>query len=114
MPVPLVSLREDRARWIVPLRGGKRGNELAGGEVIEGAETAAQFGGVQSPLAKEPAEKLLSGALLLLGVAIVTARDEVAVGIAAGLRARHNVVNAPPFTGDWEPREQTGRFLIFI
>jgi hypothetical protein len=74
---------------------GKWGLELAGGEVVEGAEAAAEVAGAQAALAVEPAQKLVGRALCLLRVALRTARNEVAVGIAAQLRARHDVVEAP-------------------
>ena len=76
----------------VPLLAGSGGNELAGGEVIEGAEAAAKFGVAQAAVAVERAHKLDGGALRLIGIAIETARDEVAVGIAAALCLRHNMV----------------------
>jgi hypothetical protein len=64
-------------------------------------EAAAQLVVAQAVLAIERSEKLLGGAFPLLRVAIHAARDEVAVGVAAGLRARHNVVNAAPARCDW-------------
>jgi len=44
---------------------GKWGDELAGGQVVQGAEAAAQFGVAQAPLAIQPAYKLDGGALRL-------------------------------------------------
>lgn len=55
----------------------------------------------QAAVAVERAYKLDGVVLRLFGIAIETTRNEVAVGIAAGLRTRHNVVEAPPFTCDW-------------
>src|SRR5712691_742000 len=75
-------------------------DELAGGEVVQGAEAAGDLVVAQAVLAIERSEKLFGGAFPLLRVAIQAARDEVTVGVAAGLRARHNVVDAPPFTSD--------------
>jgi len=49
-------------------------DELAGGEVIEGAEAAGELVGAQAAVAVEPAEKLFVGALGLIGVAFQTAR----------------------------------------
>jgi len=74
---------------------GNGGNELAGGEVIEGAEAAAKFGVAQAAVAVERAYKFHGVALGLQLVAIQTARDEVAVGIAAEVCLRDDVVEAP-------------------
>ena len=68
--------------------------ELAGGEGVEGAEAGGEFGGGQAALAVEAAEKIVSGLLPLLCVAFHAARDQVAVGIAAQPRLRHDVVQA--------------------
>src|SRR6266851_10021476 len=78
----------------VPLLAGKWGDELAGGELIQGAEAAGEFGVAQAALAVERSEKLFGGALPLLRVAIQTARNKVTVGIAAGLRAWHDMIEA--------------------
>ncbi len=74
---------------------GKWRDELAGGEVVQGTEAAGQLIEAQAALAVEPAQKLLGGALRLVGVAIEAARDEVAEGIAAEVRLRDDVVEAP-------------------
>jgi len=71
-------------------------DELAGGEVIEGAETAGEFVGAQAAVTIKRAYKLDGGKLGLIGVAIQTARDEVVVGIAAEVCLRNHVVEAPP------------------
>jgi hypothetical protein len=39
----------------------ERRRELAGGEVVGGAEAGGEFGGVQLALAVEPAEKIVGG-----------------------------------------------------
>src|SRR5260370_42155882 len=75
-------------------------DEFAGGQIIQGAEAAAEFGVAQAPLAVEPAQKLLGRALPFLRVAIQTARHQVSIGILSQLRPRHNVVEAPPVVGD--------------
>ena len=75
-------------------------DELAGGEIIEGAEATAKFGVAQAAVAVERAYKLDGGALRLIGVAIETARDEVAVGIAAEVCLRDDMVEAPSVVGD--------------
>ncbi len=69
--------------------------ELAGGKIIQGAEAATQLVITQAPVAVEPAQMLDGGAFRLVGVAIQTARDEVAVGIAPEVRLRDDVVEAP-------------------
>jgi len=74
---------------------GKRRDELAGGQIIEGAEAAAQLIGAQAAVAVERAYKLDGGTLGLIGVAIETAGDEVAVGIAAEAGLRNDVIEAP-------------------
>jgi hypothetical protein len=70
--------------------GGDGRTELAGGE---GAEAGGEFGVGQAALAVEPAEKIASRAIAFLGVALETAGDEVAVGIAAQEDARDNMVD---------------------
>lgn len=73
-------------------QAGKRSWELAGGEGIESAEATSEFGGGQAALAVEPAEEIVCGPLPFLRVAFQTAGDEVAVGIAPQLNARHDMV----------------------
>src|SRR6266571_7699880 len=75
-------------------QAGERRRELAGGEGIEGAQAGGKFGGGQAALAVEPAEKVSGGAIPFLRVAVQTAGDEVAIGIAAEGHARHNVIEA--------------------
>jgi len=62
----VLSFRKSGAafRCKLPLTGKWR-DELAGGEVIEGAEAAAKFGVAQTPFAVQPAYKLDGGALRL-------------------------------------------------
>src|SRR5260370_37112152 len=79
----------------VPLLAGKWRLELAGGEVIEGAEAAAELVGAQAAVAVERAYKLDGGALRFIGVTVQTARDEVAEGIAPELGLRDDMVEAP-------------------
>ncbi len=86
------SLQERRAK-ARPLQTHRA--ELAGGEVIQGAEAAAQFVGAQAAVAVEGAYKFHGVALRLIGVAIETAGDEVAVGIVAEVRLRDDMVDAP-------------------
>ena len=81
-----------KTRHYKGLRQGRR--ELAGGEGVEGAQAGGKFGGGQATLAVEPAEKISGGSLPFLRVAVQTAGDEVAIGIAAEGHARHNVIEA--------------------
>ncbi len=75
--------------------GGDSGTELAGGEGVEGAETGGEFGVGEAALAEEPAEEVLGGGLPLFRVAIATARNEVAVGVAPRLGLRDDMVDGP-------------------
>src|SRR5260370_7585150 len=79
----------------VPLLAGKWRDELAGGEVVEGAEAAGELVKAQAAVGVERAYKLDGVALRLIGVAIQTARDEVAEGIAAEVCLRDDMVEAP-------------------
>ena len=75
---------------------GKRGlwAEFPGGEVVERAEAAGELGVGQAALAKEPAEMVRGGAFAFQRIAFHACQDEIAVGIASVLRARHNVIEA--------------------
>jgi hypothetical protein len=68
--------------------------EFAGGEGVEGAEARVEFGGGQALLAIERAEKVAGGTFAFLGIAFETAGNQVAIRVAAGLDAGHNVVEA--------------------
>ena len=68
--------------------------ELSGRKRFEGANAASEFGGGQTAFAIEKAEKIGGGLAGFEGVAFEAAGDEVAVGIQAGVHARHNVVEA--------------------
>src|SRR6267142_6907173 len=61
----------------------QRRAELAGGEVVDGAEAGGEFGGSQVAVAIEAAEKILGRLFAFLRVAFHATGDEVAVGIAA-------------------------------
>ncbi len=50
----------------MPLRGGNRRDEFAGGEFVQGAEAAAELVGTQAALAVEPAQKLFGGTFGLI------------------------------------------------
>src|SRR5260370_19678353 len=68
--------------------------KLAGGEDVEGAEAVGEFGVGQAAPAVEPAEKIAGRAIPFLRVALQTAGDEVAVGIAREGHAWDNVIEA--------------------
>jgi hypothetical protein len=68
--------------------------EFAGEEGVEGAETAVELGGGEAAFAIERAEKVGGGTLAFFGIAFEAAGNEVAVGVAAGLDARVDVVEA--------------------
>jgi len=95
-------------------QAGQWRDELAGGEVIEGAEAGGQLVKAQAAVAVERAYKLDGVALRLVGVAIQTARDEVAVGIAAEACLRDDVVEAPPAVGDPPRTIEAAAALAFV
>jgi hypothetical protein len=68
--------------------------ELAGGEGVEGAETSVEFGGGQAALAVEPAEEMGSGTLAFERITFEAGGDQVAIGVASGADAGHDVVEA--------------------
>ncbi len=78
----------------------KNGAEVAGGEVVEGLETANQLGAGYTALTVEGAQKVGGGALALAGVAFATARDQVAVRVGTELGAGYDVVDAVHFRAD--------------
>ena len=82
------------ARERIGERWGQR-RELAGGEGVEGAEAFGEFSIGQAALAIEPAEIIAGGAVAFAGIALQTAGNEVAVGIAAQKDTRHDMVDAP-------------------
>ena len=79
---------------------GDHGAELAGGEVVQGAEAFVEFGGGEATIAVERAEIVGGGVFLFRGIALHTAGDQVAIGIAAEVDARDNVVEALHAGGD--------------
>ena len=98
----------------VPLLAGKWRDELAGGEVVQGAEAAAKFGVAQAAVAVERAYVLLGRALPFLRVAIQTARHQVSIGILSQLRSRHNMVEATPVVGDPPRTIEAAAALAFV
>jgi hypothetical protein len=75
-------------RWLGGRR--QRRRELARGEGVEGAEAGGEFDVGEAAFAVEPAEKIASRAIAFLGVALETAGDKVAVGIASQEDARRH------------------------
>jgi len=75
-------------------QAGHRRRELAGGEGVEDAKAGGEFGVGQAALAVEAAEEITGGAIPFLGVALQTAGDEVAIGIAAEGDAWDNMIEA--------------------
>jgi hypothetical protein len=72
---------------------GNRRQELPSGEGIQRSKALGEFGVAQAALAVEPAEKIASRAIAFLGVALETAGDQVAVGIASQEDARDDMVD---------------------
>src|SRR5260370_15469342 len=70
----------------------KKWAQFAGGEGVESAEAASEFGVAQAALAIKAAEKVDAGEFSFLGIAFHAARDQIAVRIACELRLGHNVV----------------------
>jgi len=68
--------------------------EFAGGEGVEAAEAGLEFGGGEAAIAVERAEKVGGGLFSFLGIAFETGGNQVAVGVAAGLDAGLDVVEA--------------------
>lgn len=73
--------------------GRKHGAEFAGGEGAKSAEAGGEFEGGDAALAVKPAEEIGGGLFAFLGIAIETARNEVAIGIAAGVGAGDDVIH---------------------
>src|SRR5207245_7356383 len=74
---------------------GKRRPKLSCGQPCQRAKAPAEFAGGQTPLAVQPAEKILGPPLPLQRATFRTRRHQVAVTIAPSPDARHHVVDAP-------------------
>jgi hypothetical protein len=72
----------------------ENGAELAGGEILEGLETANQFGADYAAFTVERPQKVGSRALALAGVAFPAARDQVAVRVGTEPGAGYDVIKA--------------------
>jgi hypothetical protein len=68
--------------------------ELAGGEGVEGAETGVELGGGDAALAVEPAKKMSGGTLSFERITFEAGGNQVAIGVAPGADAGHDVVEA--------------------
>jgi hypothetical protein len=68
--------------------------EVTGGEIVEGLETANQFGAGYTAFAVERAQKVGSRPLAFAGVAFAAARDQVAVRVGTELGAGYDVIEA--------------------
>src|SRR5712692_2873370 len=95
------------------LRRWKRA-ELACGEIFQGAEASVEFGGRQAPLAVESAQKIRGRTVALARVAFETAGSEVAVGIASGARAWHDVVEALHMSGSAAEAVKAGASFAIV
>src|SRR5260370_30984421 len=78
----------------VPLLAGKWRLELAGGEIIDGAEAAAQLGVAQAADAGKGADKLDRGTLRRCPIAIGTGRGDGAGRIPPPLALRDSLLVA--------------------
>jgi hypothetical protein len=79
--------------------------QFPGGEVVQGTEAFVEFNGSEATEAVERTEIVCGGVLLLCGVALYTAGDQVAEGIAAELDARDDMVEALHEDGDTGRRQ---------
>jgi hypothetical protein len=68
--------------------------ELAGSEGVEGAETGVEFGDGEATLAVEPAEEIGGGTLSFERIAFEAGGNQIAIGVAPGPGAGHDVVEA--------------------
>lgn len=73
---------------------GQKRAEFAGGEGFECAEAGGEFGSGEAVFTVETAEKIVGVSAAFGGVTFDAGGDEVAVGIAAALCARNDVVEA--------------------
>src|SRR5260370_23526209 len=95
----------------VPLLAGNWRDELAGGQIVQGAQAAAELVGAQAAVAVERTYKLDGVAVGLQRVAIQTTRDQVAVGIAGEAGLRDDVVEAPSLGNEAAP---TGKAMAAL
>lgn len=70
----------------------QRRAEFAGGEGMEGAEALPEFGGGQAAVTVEPAKEIGRGRCAFAGIALETAGDEVAVGVASPTDLRDDMI----------------------
>ena len=72
----------------------KAGAEFAGAEEFEGAEAGGEQGGGETAFAEEAAEMFGGGLVGFARVAFDTAGDDIAIGVAAGMHLRHDMIKA--------------------
>ena len=86
-----------RAPFRYRLRSGlrKTRSELAGTERIEGAEASGKQSGGETPFAEEAAQEVWGRLVCFACIAFDAAGNEVAIGVAAGMHLRDDVVEAP-------------------
>src|SRR5580698_7205610 len=82
---PTLSLADDL--W-------KTGAEFAGAEGFEGAEAGGECRGRETTFAEEAAQEVCGRLVGFACVAFDTAGDEVAIGVAAGMHLRDDMVEA--------------------
>src|SRR5712692_7742869 len=73
----------------------KQRPKLSCGEPRQRLEASTEFAGAQTPLAAEPAEKILGPPLPLLRVTFRARGDQIAVAIAPSPDTRNHMVEAP-------------------
>src|SRR5580704_321563 len=82
---PTLSLADDL--W-------KTGAELAGAEGFEGTEAGGECPGRETAFAEKAAQEVCGRLVCFACVAFDTAGDEVAIGVAAGMHLRDDMVEA--------------------
>src|SRR5260370_19674235 len=68
--------------------------EVAGGEVVEGAEAGGEFGCGQAALAVEAEDKIVGGLFSFLRDSFYATRNQFSVGIATQPRPLHHAAHA--------------------
>jgi hypothetical protein len=76
------------------------GAEVAGGEGVQGAQAAFEFGRGDAALAEEAAQKIFGGHFSLAGVAFDAAGNEITVGIAASAGQRDDMIEGAAATDE--------------
>src|SRR5690348_14888866 len=79
---------------------GQCGPELARRKSFDRPQPPSEFGGRQTPVAVEQAQKILCWGFSFLRVAFCAGRNQVAVRIAAPPDSRHDMVEAAHASGE--------------